>query len=557
MSEEIEEIERESMPVDVLFVGAGPASLAGALRLAQLVEENADKFEEPPEIAIVEKGGEPGAHILSGAVMKPAAMDELWPGWRDEAPIGPEVGEEQVLRLSEKGGMALPIIPPPMKNHGNIILSASRLVRWMAEKAEEKMINIFPGFPAVDVLWDGDTVVGVQTGDQGIAADGSQKGNFEPGINLEAKITIFGEGVLGHCSRIVTKKLGLDEGKHPWQFETGVKEIIKVPKGKGKPGFVMHTMGWPLDNQTLGGTWIYGLDDEHFSVGLVVSLDYKDPSINPQYMLQKFKGHPKVAPLLEGGEVVEYGGKALTIGGWYSMQQAYFDGGMFIGESAQMMNGAALKGLHMAIKSGMLAAETAFEALVEGDVSSKVTSRYKARIDDSFIKKEMWGARNFHQNFDKGMLLGMIKNGFATFFGSVGQRAGHHDHEQMVPMAVATRGGTELTPEPKIEIPTWQPKLDAVYLSKTLHEEDQPCHLQVADYDLCKNRCTQEYGNPCTRFCPAQVYEMVEDAEHGGKKLQVNFSNCVHCKTCDIKDPYKNILWVPPEGGGGPGYRLT
>ena len=557
MSEETEEIERESMPVDVLFVGAGPASLAGALRLAQLVEENADKFEEPPEIAIVEKGGEPGAHILSGAVMKPMAMDELWPGWRDEAPIGPEVKDEKVLRLSAKGGMALPIIPPPMKNHGNVILSASALVRWMAEKAEEKMINIFPGFPAVDVLWDGDTVVGVQTGDQGIAADGSQKGNFEPGINLEAKITIFGEGVLGHCSRIVTEKLKLDEGRNPWQFETGVKEIIKVPKGQGKPGFVMHTMGWPLDSQTLGGTWVYGLDEEHFSVGLVVSLDYKDPSTNPQYLLQQFKAHPKVAPLLEGGEVVEYGGKALTAGGWYSMQQPYFDGGMFIGEAAQMMNIAALKGLHLAIKSGMLAAETAFEALVEGDASAKVTSRYKARIDDSYIKKEMWSARNFHQAFSKGMLLGTIKVGFATVFGPVGRSAGHHDHERMVPVAVATGGSTELTAEPKIDIPTWKLKLDAVFLSGTVHEEDQPSHLQVADFDLCKTRCAQEYGNPCTRFCPAQVYEMVDDAEHGGKKLQVNFSNCVHCKTCDIKDPYKNIKWVPPEGGGGPGYRQT
>jgi electron-transferring-flavoprotein dehydrogenase len=555
MSEE--EIERDVLPVDVLFVGAGPASLAGALRLAQLVEENSDKFDEPPEIAIVEKGGEPGAHILSGAVMKPMAMDELWPNWREEAPIGPEVGGEKVLYLTESGGMGLPVIPPPMKNHGNYIVSAARLVRWMAEQAEEKMVNIFPGFPAVDVLWEGDKVIGVLTGDKGIAADGSQKGNFEPGIRLEAKVTIFGEGVLGHCSRLVTKKLGLDKGKSPWQFETGVKEVIKVPKGQGKPGFVMHTMGWPLDKKTLGGTWIYGLDDEHFSVGLVVSLDYQDPSINPQYLLQKFKGHPKVAPLLEGGEVVEYGGKALTAGGWYSMQQPWFEGGMFIGESAQMMNIEALKGLHIAMKSGMLAAETAFEALIEDDVTAKVMSRYEQRIEDSFIKKEMWKARNFHQNFNKGFYTGMLRNGFATFFGTVGKRAGHHDHEAMVPVAVATRGSTELTAEPKVEIPTWKLKLDDVYLSATVHDEDQPCHLQVADFDLCKTRCAEEYGNPCTRFCPAQVYEMVEDTEAGGKKLQVNFSNCVHCKTCDIKDPYKNITWVPPEGGGGPGYRMT
>ena len=557
MSEETEEIERESMPVDVLFVGAGPASLAGALRLAQLVEENADKFEEPPEIAIVEKGGEPGAHILSGAVMKPMAMDELWPGWRDEAPIGPEVKDEKVLRLSAKGGMALPIIPPPMKNHGNVILSASALVRWMAEKAEEKMINIFPGFPAVDVLWDGDTVVGVQTGDQGIAADGSQKGNFEPGINLEAKITIFGEGVLGHCSRIVTRRLGLDRGRNPWQFETGVKEIIKVPKEQGRPGFVMHTLGWPLDKDTLGGTWVYGLDDEHFSVGLVVSTDYQDPSIDPQYLLQKFKSHPRIAELIAGGTIEEYGAKALAAGGLYSMQQSYFAGGMFIGESAQILDIAALKGLHMAQKSGMLAAETAFGALQTGDWSEAGLSGYAEALENSWIHKQLWSARNFHQSFDKGLYLGMARSGIGMFLGSVGRRAGHHDHAALKPIGVVNDGSLALTAQPKVEIETFKLKLDDLYLSGTLHEEDQPSHLRVLDPDICRTRCTEEFGNPCTRFCPAQVYEMVPDPKRGGKQLMVNFSNCVHCKTCDIKDPYKNIKWVPPEGGGGPGYRQT
>ncbi len=555
------EIHRESMDVDVLFVGAGAASLAGAIRLMQCIQAHNESGEgEPiqdPTIAIVEKGSEVGAHILSGAVLNPQALDELLPDWREQAPIGPEVDDEDVTFLTENGGFNLPIVPPPMHNKGKVIVSASRLARWLASKAEEMGVMIFPGFPAVDVLWDGDRVVGVQTGDKGIDHHGKRKANFEPGILLKAKVTIFGEGVLGHCTRLVTKKLNLDQGCNPWQFETGVKEIIKLPEGKGVPGYVMHTLGWPFDTKTHGGTWIYGMDDDYLSIGLVVSLDYKDPGIDPQYMLQQFKSHPKVAKLIEGGVVEEYGGKALSAGGWYAMQQTYFDGGMFIGESAHIMNIAALKGMHLAMKSGMLAAETAVEALAAGDYSADQLKAYKDRIDDSYIKKEMWACRNFHQSFDKGLWVGMMRTGPAMLFGSIGRRNGHTDHDALQTVAVATGGDSELSARPKVEIPSFKPKLDDLYLSGTGHEEDQPSHLLVADPEVCRERCTEEFGNPCTRFCPAEVYEMVEDEERGGSKLQVNFSNCVHCKTCDIKDPYQIITWVPPEGGGGPNYKMA
>ncbi len=555
-----DDVQREVLDVDVLFVGAGAASLAGAIRLGQLVRDNPDAFDEAPSIAVIEKGSEVGAHVLSGAVMKPKALDELFggTGWRDDAPTGPVVEKEDVVALlGSKRSLDLPLVPPPMHNKGNLIMSASRLARWMAGEAEKLGIDIFCGFPAVDVLWDGDRVVGVQTGDKGIDAKGERKSNFEPGILLKAKITVFGEGVLGHCTRIVTKRLGLDAGRNPWQFETGVKEIIKVPEGKGCPGYVMHTLGWPFDNDTLGGTWVYGLDEQHISIGLVASLDWKDPGLDPQYMLQQFKSHPRVAKLIEGGTVEEYGGKALAAGGLYSMQQPYFDGGMFIGESAQIMDIQALKGLHLAQKSGMLAAETAFDALVAGDTSAQGLAPYEAKIHESYIHDEMWEARNFHQSFDKGLYLGMLRTGLGMFFGTVGRKSGHHDHAALSPIAVATNGSLEKSAQPKIEIETWKLKLDDLFLSGTVHDEDQPSHLKVADPEVCRTRCTEEFGNPCTRFCPAQVYEMVEDEARGGRKLQVNFSNCVHCKTCDIKDPYQIITWTPPEGGGGPNYKMT
>jgi electron-transferring-flavoprotein dehydrogenase len=553
-----DEIARETMEVDVLFVGAGVSCLAGAIKLMQVAKTYRESGAKPglPEltVAVVEKGAEVGAHILSGAVMKPVALDELLPGWRDEAPIASPVTREVVSFFTETMGFDLPLVPLSLDNHGNYVVSASRLTRWLAKKAEELGINIFPGFPAVDVLWDGDRVVGVRTGDKGIDAHGNRKANFEPGVLLKAKVTVFGEGVLGHCTRLVTKKLGLDAGRNPWQFETGVKELIRLPKGKGCPGFVLHTLGWPLDKDTMGGTFLYGFDDDCIAVGLVVSLDYRDPGMDPQYMLQKFKSHPRVAEIIEGGTVEEYGGKALTAGGWYSMQQPYCDGAMFVGESAQIIDVSSFKGLHLGMKSGMLAAETALEALLAGDVSANVLRKYSDRIENSYIKKEMWKSRNFHQAFDKGLYLGMIRSGIGMYLGTVGRRDGHKDWAALQPLAVATDGGTELSARPKVEIPTFKMKLDDLFLSGTGHDEHQPSHLKVLDTNICSTRCAEEFGNPCTRFCPAQVYEMVAGGEHGTKKLQVNFSNCVHCKTCDIKDPYQVITWVPPEGGGGPKY---
>jgi electron-transferring-flavoprotein dehydrogenase len=553
-----EPIERETREVDVLFVGAGVSSLAGAIKFMQMIEDAKEAGADIPElsIAVLEKGSEVGAHIFSGAVMVPDALDELLPGWREDDPFEAEVHKERVSFLTEYGAYDFPIPPPPLDNHGNLIVSASRIARYMGRKAEAMGVKLICGSPAVDVLWDGDKVIGVQTGDKGIDANGNRKSNFEAGVNIKSKVTIFGEGVLGHCTRIVTQKLGLDAGRNPWQFETGVKEIIKLPEGKGMPGFVMHTMGWPLDKDTLGGTFMYGFKDDYLVVGMVVSLDYRDPGTDPHYLLQKFKAHPAVAKYIEGGKVEAYGGKALSAGGLYSMQQPYFDGGMFIGECAQILNIETLKGLHVGMKSGMLAAETAWEALDEEDSSAAVMKGYEDRLKGSYIHKEMYKARNFHQNFDKGMYLGMVRNGLATVFGSYGRRDGHHDHAAMEPVPVAMNGGTTLSEQPRVDIPTWTSKLDD-YLSGVLHDEDQPSHLKVADTDICRTKCVEEYGNPCTRFCPAQVYEMVADPDNGGNKLQVNFSNCVHCKTCDIKDPYQIITWTPPEGGGGPNYKMT
>ena len=552
-------IERETMDVDVLFVGAGVSSLAGAIRFMQLVEDAKDRGEDVPEmtVAVLEKGSEIGAHILSGAVMNPRALDELLPGWREDGPIESEVKEERVSALTTYGCFDFPVPPPNLQNHGNLVVSASRIARYMGRKAEQMGVMVFAGFPAVDVLWDGDKVVGVRTGDKGIDAHGRRKANFEAGVNIKAKVTIFGEGVLGHCSRIVTRRLGLDEGRNPWQFETGVKEIIKLPKGKGKPGFVMHTLGYPISKDTTGGTFIYGYEDDYMVVGLVVATDYRDPSTDPQYMLQQFKSHPAIAELLEGGKVEAYGGKALSAGGWYSMQQPYFDGGMFVGESAQIIDLERLKGMHLGMKSGMLAAETAWDAIEAGDSSAQTLSAYLDRIENSYVKEELWRARNFHQNFHGGLYKALVRNGLAAVFGSHGRKDGHQDWAQMEPVSVATNGNTVPSERPKVDIPSFMLKLDDVYLSGVLHEEDQPSHLKVADPDICRTKCAEEFGNPCTRFCPAQVYEMVADPDNGGQKLQVNFSNCVHCKTCDIKDPYQIITWTPPEGGGGPNYKMT
>ena len=550
-----DDIQREAMEVDVLIVGGGAAGLSAAIRLGQLIQDNPDAFPEPPQIALVEKGSEIGAHVLSGAVLKPTALDELLPGWQDEAPIGYKVRLEEFAAMTATKSMPGPI-PPQMVAKGSYVVSAARMARWMGTKAEALGIMIFPGFPATDVIWDGDQVLGVVTGDKGIGNNGERKSNFEPGIELRAKITIFAEGVLGHCTRMVHQKLNLGEGRNPWQFETGVKEIIKVPKGHGCPGYVLHTLGYPFDSDTFGGTFLYGLDEEHISIGLVVGLSYKDPGLDPHYMLQQFKSHPKIAKLIAGGTVEEYGGKALSIGGWFAVPKPHFAGGMFVGESAHLMDGAALKGLHLAQKSGMLAAETAFDCLKSGKLGDEDTKTYWEALEGSWIKDQMWKSRNFHQNFDKGLWTGMMRTGIQQVFGPGKRRDGHNDHDSLELIKKISGGSGEMSPQPKIDIPTFKQKLDDVFLSGTIHEEDQPSHLQVADTDICWTKCTEEYGNPCTRFCPAQVYEMVHDEAAGGERLQVNFSNCVHCKTCDIKDPYQIITWVPPEGGGGPNYSM-
>ncbi len=555
---------RETMEVDVLFVGAGPASLAGAIRLHQLIEEHNRGVDEGTRrgpkleglnIAVVEKGSEVGRHSLSGSVMNPRAMNELLPGWEEMgAPVEGTCTYDAMVLLGKTSAMKVPITPPPFENHGNKIISLSRFTRWMAGECEKRGINLFCGFPAVDVLWEGDRVVGIRTGDKGIDHHGERKPNFEPGINLSARLTLFGDGVLGNCTRIVTHWLKLDAGRNPPNFETGVKEIIEMPPGSVPGGRVFHCLGFPLDLDTLGGGWVYDMGNNLMSLGLVVSLDYKDPGMDLHYQFQRYKSHPWIARLIEGGKVVGYGAKALTAGGWYARPQSYFNGGMFIGEAAGMLDIQRLKGVHLSMKSGMLAAESALLALLKNDVSADTLSGYEQSLNDSWIRKELWDSSNFHQNFRDGILMGTLRNGLATFFGPGERKESHADWSSMQTLPEYYQGGTELSPRPKLDIPTWNDKLTDIFISGTVHEENQPPHLKVADTTICATICAEEYGNPCTRFCPAGVYEMVE--KEGKRALHLNFTNCVHCKTCDIKDPYNIITWVPPEGGGGPGYTV-
>ena len=551
--------ERETLELDVLFVGAGPASLAGAYHLARLAKESGMEL----AIGVLEKGKEITSHALSGAVVDPRALRELFPDdWRS-APYEGEIEHEKLLYLTEKKSFSLPI-PPPLENEGNYVASLGKLLKWMAPKVEAAGVDIFFEFPATHALVENGRVVGVRTGDKGISREGHRKANYEPGVDIRAQVVVLGEGPRGTLVKQLDAQLGLWEGKNPQIYAIGIKEVWDLPPGRIHPGEVIHTLGWPLGFDTFGGGFLYGMQNDQMIVGLVVGLDYKNPLLDPHAEFQRMKTHSAIAPLLEGGKMAFYGAKALPEGGWWSMPRPYGDGFLIVGDSAGMLNSQRLKGIHLGMKSGMLAAETILEALKAGGNASGITAErlavYQEKIESSWIQEELWPVRNFHQAFDHGMVAGMAQAGIGLVTGGRGWGVLNRvetkpGHERMIPLN--TPDGQRL-PRPEPVKPDGRLTFDRladVYNSGTAHDEDQPVHLLVADTDICIYQCTVEYANPCQRFCPAAVYEMVpEPASPTGERLQINASNCVHCKTCDIMDPYGIITWVPPEGGDGPNY---
>jgi electron-transferring-flavoprotein dehydrogenase len=532
--------------------------MSAALRLAQLQKEQGG---EPLAIGLLEKAREPGAHMLSGAVLDPSTLGQLVPDFKQKgAPLAADVKEDRVYFLTRNAKFKFPITPPPLQNHGNYIVSLNRLVKWLAGLVEAEGIDIFSGFPASEVLYDGIRVSGVRTADRGLDRHGRPKPAFEPGVDIRAKVTIFADGVRGNVTKALVRRLALDAGKPPQLYAIGIKELWELPKDRLAPGTVIHTMGYPLRMEEFGGAFIYGMPDGLASVGFVSGLDYRDPMFDPHLAFQRFKQHPLAASILQGGQMVRYGAKALPEGGWHTIPRLYADGALIAGDAGAFMNSMRLKGIHLAMRTGMLAAETAFDAVRAGDTSAARLQRYADAIDGSGVRRELYPVRNVHQSFSYGLLAGVAYSGLSLVTGGWWYRdpmPAHAGYERMARIDEYYPGARPDPDTPagsvRIDRQVTFDKLTNVHYSGTRHAEDQPSHLIVHDADVCRTRCLAEYGNPCTRFCPAQVYEMV-DAGDGSRRLQINASNCVHCKTCDIMDPYQVIDWVPPEGEGGPQY---
>ena len=536
----IEHIERDVMEYDVVAVGAGPAGLAFAIRLKQL---NPDI-----SVCVIEKASTIGAQILSGAVIETGPLDALLPDWRSNPPpICIDAKDDEFWLLSKDGGHKLPL-PPGMNNHGNVIVSLGAMCAWLAPQAEALGVEIYPGFAAAETLHDDDgKVLGVRIGDMGVARDGSHKPGYTQGIDIRAKVTVLAEGARGHLSKRLIERFALDKDSDPQTYSIGIKELWQVPEERVSPGKIVHSLGWPADNHTYGGSFVYHLDQGRIALGYVSGLDYHDPEYKPWEAFQQWKNHPMVKPLLEGGSILSAGARVIVTGGWQSLPKVEMPGALLIGDSAGLLNVPKIKGTHQAIRSGMLAAEH----LVASQLSP---AGFDAKLRASAAMAELKKVRNIKPGFKRGLWFGMFNAAWETAVG------GHSPWtlKNTPDWSSLDKLGAHEEPKRDYVERTLPPRdrLQGVYYAATEHDEDQPWHLKVLDYDICATRCVEEYDNPCTRFCPAAVYEMVEDAgaKHG-KRLHINAANCVHCKTCDIKDPYQIITWVTPEGGSGPNYQ--
>jgi electron-transferring-flavoprotein dehydrogenase len=531
-------VQRDVMEYDVVIVGAGPAGLSCAIRLKQL---NADL-----NVCLLEKAAAVGAHALSGAVIEPGPLDALAPEWRDSPPaICVPVTRDEFRLLTRKRSMRLPL-PAQMHNRGNFIISLGLLASWLARKAESLGVDVFPGFAAAAPLVGADgAIAGVQLGDMGLEKSGEPGPNFSPGAEIRARMTVVAEGARGSLAKQLIRRFALDARSSPQSYGLGLKELWQLPEGRVQPGLVQHTLGWPLDTRTYGGSFIYHLDGNRVYVGFVVGLDYQDPRFTPFEAFQQFKHHPEVKPLLEGGEILAAGARTIAAGGWQSIPRLEMPGAMLIGDSGGGVNVPKIKGVHQAIRSGMLAAEH----LVETGSPAGFDARWRASAGG----RELRAVRNFKPGFKHGLWLGMANAGLEALTGGLtpwtltNRTPDHARLKELSAYESPDRGWIERTLPPR-------DRLASVFFASTQHDESQPAHLKVLDVSICSDRCAKEFGNPCQRFCPAGVYEMIDEPS-GGKRLQINAANCVHCKACDIKDPYEIINWTAPEGGSGPNYQ--